>query len=145
MGRLRLWTAMGLCAIAAVALIGPGSSAVGFVSGGLTLEVQVLSPATMHAKGAAIDVPVKVVCTGRSAWLYVEVTQRVGRGLAKGQAAKNIVCTGQVQGISVTMAATGTAFKKGTAFAHAEIFGCRSRVCGVEVHDTEFQIGKTGR
>ena len=95
----------------------------------------------MHAKGAAIDVPLKVVCTGRTATVFVEVTQRVGRRIAQGFASKDITCTGQVQGIPVTMAATGTAFKKGPAFAHAEIFGCAPRICGNETADADIAIG----
>jgi hypothetical protein len=143
--RVRLWLALGLVAVAAVAVLGPASSAVGFFSRGLTLTIQVKSPATLHAKGAAIDVPIDVVCTSPTAFVDVQVTQRVGGGsLAQGFGGQRITCTGQVQGITVTMAANGSAFKNGTAFAQATISGCqaRPRVCGTETSNVDIAIGK---
>src|SRR6478735_4337474 len=133
MKRVRLWVALALTGVAAVAVLGPASSAVGFFSRGLTLTIQVKSPATLHAKGAAIDVPLDIVCTGRTAFVDVQVTQRVGGGsLAQGFGEQQVTCTGQVQGLTVTMAANGNAFKNGPAFVQATISGCQAspRVCG---------------
>src|SRR3954447_255259 len=148
MKRVRLWVALALVGVAAVAVLGPASSAVGFFSRGLTLTIQVKSPATLHAKGAAIDLQIDIVCTGRTADVFVQVTQRVGGGsLAQGFAEQVVTCTGQVQGVTVTMAANGNAFKKGVAFAHADIFGCqlRPRVCGSESADTDIDIGNAAK
>jgi hypothetical protein len=75
----------------------------------------------------------------------VQVTQRVGGGsLAQGFAGQSINCTGQVQGITVTMAANGSAFKNGPAFVQATISGCqaRPRVCGSETANVDIAIGK---
>jgi hypothetical protein len=51
--------------------------AVGFFSAGLFLDVQVESPARLLARGAAIEVPLEVTCSGiGSVDLFVSVSQR---------------------------------------------------------------------
>src|SRR5262249_22761969 len=135
MKRVRLWLAVGLVAVAAVAVLGPASSAVGFFSRRLTLIIQVKSPATPHANGVAVDVPLDVVCTGSTAFVDVQVTQRNGKAIAQGFAEKQVACTHDLQGLIMTMAANGAPFKKGPAFVHADIFGCLGRVCGTETAD----------
>jgi hypothetical protein len=139
--RLGAILALSGLAIAAVAL-GPVSSAVGFFSGGLALDVQIQSPALLVARGAAIDVPLEIVCTSETAELHVQVTQRVGSGkIAQGETFQQITCEGDLQQVTVRVFATGAAFKKGTAVVQAEIFGCLDG-CGSESDTAEIAIGK---
>ncbi len=55
--------------------------AVAFFSGGLFLDVQVESPATLLAKGAAVQVPVEVTCnaTGNGSQALQEGRRRRNR------------------------------------------------------------------
>jgi len=78
---VRLGAILALTSVAVIALlIGPISSAVGFFSGGLSLDVQVQSPATLVSRGAAISVPLEIVCTSRQAEVDIQVSQRAGSG-----------------------------------------------------------------
>jgi hypothetical protein len=128
------------CAIAAL-IAGPVTSAVGFFSSPLTLDVQINSPATLVARGAAINVPVEVVCTSQQAELFVQVTQRVGSAIAQGSAFKEVPCEGDLQDVTVTVFANNRAFRKGTGVAEAEIFGC-IRFCGSERDTAEITIAR---
>lgn len=121
----------------AVAALSPASPAVAFFSPPLFLDVQVESPGTLIARGAAVDVPVEVTCTSPEAFVDVTLTQRVGNGLARGSGFATVGCTGARQRILVTVTAfEGKAFRKQAAFADATIFGCAESVCGSE-RDTE--------
>jgi hypothetical protein len=142
--RWRLGAILALTSVAVVAvLIGPVGSAVGFFSGGLSLDVQVQSPAILLSRGAALDVPVQVVCTSRQADLYVQVTQRAGSEIAQGFGYKLVTCEGDLQQVHVTVAAdAGKAFKKGSAVAQAEIFGCL-RFCGDETNTATIDLVKS--
>lgn len=114
-------------------------SAVAFFSGGLFLDVQVESPATLVARGAAVDVPLEITCNATgSATVYVQVTQRSGSGIAEGFGYTSVGCTGSGQRVVVRVSAFsgGKSFKQGTAVADAEVFGCRPNICGSET-DTE--------
>jgi hypothetical protein len=130
MRRRRLVVIAGLVGIAVVALIGPASSALGFFSHGLTLDLQPGSPSTLVSRGAAVDVPVAVVCTSHSAFVSVEITERVGSGIAGGQGAQQVTCTGGIQAITVRVLAEGKAFKKGSGAVSADISGCGFGTCG---------------
>jgi hypothetical protein len=112
--------------------------AVGFFSAGLFLDVQVESPARLLARGAAIEVPLEVTCSGTgSVDLFVSVSQRSGSGVAEGFAFEQVPCSGSGEQVTVTVQATGgKVFKKGTAVVTAEVFGCNEAVCGSET-DTE--------
>ena len=112
--------------------------AVGFFSAGLFLDVQVESPARLLARGAAIEVPLEVTCSGTGTVdLYVSVSQRSGSGVAQGFAYEQVSCSGSGEQITVTVQATGgKTFRKGTAVVTAEVFGCNQAVCGSET-DTE--------
>lgn len=125
---------LALASVAVIAvLIGPVSSAVGFFSGGLSLDVQVQSPATVVSRGAAVDVPLQIVCTSHQADLFVQVTQRVGSEIAQGSAFTQVTCEGDLQQVDLVVPASGgKAFKKGSAVVQAEIFGCLGRTCGSE-------------
>ena len=135
---------LALASVAVVAvLIGPVSSAVGFFSGGLSLDVQVQSPATLVSRGAAVDVPLQIVCTSHQADLSVQVTQRAGSEIAQGSAYTQVSCEGDLQQVDVIVPAFGgKAFKKGTAVAQAEIFGCLSRTCGSETDTATISLAR---
>src|SRR6266516_2029786 len=73
--RLRTKVAAGV-----LAMFATGGPAVAFFSGGLFLDVQVESPATLVARGAAVDVPLEVTCNASFADVFVTVTQKAGSG-----------------------------------------------------------------
>lgn len=143
---VRRWSRLGvmlaLATVAVAALLGPIGSAVGFLSGGLFLDVRVQSPGKLVARGAAIEVPLEVTCTSPEAELFVQVRQRVGGGaIAQGEAFEQIACTRSRQEVTVTVFASGAAFKKGTALAEAQIFGClQGSGCGSESDTAEIAI-----
>jgi hypothetical protein len=121
----------------AVAALSPSSPAVAFFSPPLFLDVQVESPGTLIARGAAVDVSVEVTCTSPQAFVDVALTQRAGSGVARGFGSATVGCTGARQRIVVTVTAVDDkAFRKQAAFADATIFGCAESVCGSE-RDTE--------
>jgi hypothetical protein len=125
-----------------LALFATSGPAVAFFSGGLFLDVQVGSPATLVARGAAVDVPLEVTCNASSdAFVQVTVTQRSGSGIAQGFAFESVGCTGSGEQLRVRVQATsGRAFKQGTAVASAEIFGCRPNICGNETDSETIDI-----
>jgi hypothetical protein len=115
------------------AMLSPASPAVAFFSPPLFLDVQVESPARLLARGAAVEVPLEVTCTSEQpAWVDVFVTQRVGGKIAQGYGNAQVGCTRQGQDIRITVTAYGNAFRAGTAFAEATIFGCAPTFCGSE-------------
>jgi len=132
--RMQLGVILALASVAVVAvLIGPVGSAVGFFSGGLSLDVQVQSPATLVSRGAAVDLPLQIVCTSNRAEVDVQVTQRAGSEIAQGFAFTDVTCEGDLQQVHIIVpAGGGKAFKKGTAVVQAQIFGCLGRTCGSE-------------
>jgi len=87
--------------------------------------VQVQSPGVLQARGAAVTVPVLVVCSpSHTGFLSLSLTQRVGSDIASGSGFTQVSCTGSLQTVDVTVTANGKAFRKGTASAHAELTVC---------------------
>jgi hypothetical protein len=129
---------------AALALFSPASPALGFLSGGLHLDVTAQSPATLVARGAAIDVPVDVDCNAsQNAFVSVGVTERVGSLTATGSGSVQVACNGGHQRFLIRVtASSGKAFAKGTAVANASIFGCNNTTCGNESSSATIQIQK---
>jgi hypothetical protein len=128
-----------------LALFVSGGPAVAFFSGGLFLDVHVESPASLVARGAAVDVPLEVTCNAsRETFVSVTVTQHAGSGVAQGSGSTSVGCTGSGQQIRVRVQATsgGKTFKQGSAVASAEIFGCTSNfsVCGDETDSQTIAI-----
>jgi hypothetical protein len=148
--RLRTKVAAGALAVVAggvLALFVSGGPAVAFFSGGLFLDVQVQSPATLVARGAAVDVPLEVTCNARpgTSSVFVTVTQKAGSGVAQGSGSTSVGCTGSGQQILVRVQASGAkTFKQGTAVATADIFGCTQNfsVCGDETDSEVITIQK---
>jgi hypothetical protein len=80
---------------------------VAFFSGGLFLDVQVESPARLVARGAAVDVPLEVTCSGTSsADVFVSVSQKAGSGVAQGSGFTSVGCTGSGQQVIVRVQAS---------------------------------------
>lgn len=129
---------------AALALFSPASTALGFLSGGLHLDVTAQSPATLVARGAAIDIPVDVDCNAtQNAFVSIGVTERVGSQTATGSGSAQVACNGGHQRFLIRVtAASGKAFAKGTAVANANIFGCNNTTCGSESSSATIQIQK---
>lgn len=118
------------------AMLIPASPAVAFYSGGLFLDTTVESPATLLAKGAAVDIQVEYTCNATQPNLFLSVSQRVGNGgLATGSSGVEVACTGAHQRTTISVPASGiNAFAKGNAFVTGTISGCLPdfTVCGTE-------------
>lgn len=106
---------------AAVAFALPAGADVSILSPPVA-AVQVGSPATLVARGAAVSVPVTTVCApGGSGFLFLDVVEAVGGNVARGSTFVDpISCTGTFQTINVVVTAQGERFRKGVAFASAE-------------------------
>ena len=132
-----------LAGAVAVALA-TASPALAFLSGGLHLEAAAQSPATLLARGAALDVPVSVDCNAtQNTFVNVGVTERVGSQTATGSGSVQAACNGGHQRLLIRVtAASGKAFAKGTAVANANIFGCNNTTCGSESSSATIQIQK---
>ena len=119
-----------LVSLAAAAVVGPLGGPVADASRGLVMDVQIGSPATLTARDAAVKVPVDMLCIGtRSAFLQVQVSERVGRKIAQGTFGEQINCTGTIQPLTITVPANSNSFKKGTAVVNASMGFCSE--CGV--------------
>jgi hypothetical protein len=132
-----------LAGAVAVALA-TASPALAFLSGGLHLEAAAQSPATLLARGAALDVPVSVDCNAtQPVFVNVSVTQRVGSQIATGSGFAQVGCTGGQQDIIIHVTANaGKAFAKRDAVATADISGCNETTCGSESTTTTIQVNK---
>jgi hypothetical protein len=128
----------------ACAMLIPTSPAVAYFSGGLFLDITVLSPARLVAGGAALEVPVEYTCNAQTPFVAVNVTQRVnGKAIASGYGDLQVACTGAHQHTTVTVTATGNkAFAKGNAFATGRINGCLAGyvTCGTETHNATINL-----
>ena len=129
---------------AALAVLGSSAPAVAFDSGGLHLEVTPLSPATLVARGAAVDVPIDVDCNASFADMHVQVTERVGGHTATGQTDVAVACNGGHQRLLIRVpASSGKPFSKGQAVVTAQLFGCTSTgTCGQPQTSVSVQVTK---
>ncbi len=138
----RLGVLLALAGGGVAALVaGPAAPALGLASGGPVLKVAIGSPATLVARGAGITDPVKVVCTSRTAFLSLAVTERAGGSNVSGFGFTQVACTGSSQTVIVTVAdSSAKAFKKGSALAQADIFGCIGKTCAQQTASRVIQI-----
>ena len=125
-----------------LALFATSGPAVAFFSGGLFLDVQVDSPARLLARGAAVEVPLEVTCNAvGTVDVQVTVTQRSGSGATQGFGFDQVGCTGAGEHVTLVVQVFGAkAFKKGTAVATAEVFGCNNVTCGSETDSEVIDI-----
>lgn len=123
-------------AASAAAVLLPGSAAVALISPPLVLLAQPQSPATLVARGAAVDVPIEYTCTGTGMYINLTLTEKVGKKIASGYGGTNVPCDGATHRTLVRITATtsGTAFAAGSAAAQADVNGCYVRndrwICG---------------
>ena len=77
----------------------------------------------LEARGAAVSVPVRVMCEkGATGSLWVQVTQNVRGELAIGEKyTPSVPCTGQYQRIDLTVVSRTKAFRQGVAFTSASL------------------------
>jgi hypothetical protein len=108
---------------AALAVALPAGAAVSTQSPSVAV-VQIGSPGLLNARGVSVTVPVNLVCSpGASGSVYLQVTERVGSEIAQGSGWADLgACSGSLQTVSVTVTASGKAFRKGTAFASANFY-----------------------
>lgn len=134
-----------LAAGAALALLSPAAPALASDSG-LNLAVTVQSPATLVARGAAVDVALTVTCDVQDPSAYVKLNQRVGNWLATGEGWLQLpACTGSPQRVVVRVMAQGDRpFSIGTALAAASVGGCDETwsICGSENANETIKITK---
>jgi hypothetical protein len=87
--------------------------------------LRVQSPAVLVSRGAAVTVPVLVVCSpGSQGEVGLSLTQRVGSSIASGFGSTSVTCTGDVQILQVLVTANNNAFRKASAVAEASMFVC---------------------
>lgn len=145
--KLRSKVAAAVVAVTAglvVALFASSGPAVAFFSGGLFLDVQIETPASLVARGAAVDLPLEVTCNAiGTVFVDVTVTQKAGSGVAQGFGSAQIGCAGSGEQINVRVQASAAkTFKQGTAVASAEVFGCNRSTCGNETDSQTIDITK---
>ncbi len=123
----------------AVAFAVPALPAVGQLSPPAVVSVEVGDEATLVARGAAVSVPIEVLCpAGATGFLNVQVTQRAGSRIASGYGGtSDFVCTGATQTVDLQVPAQGQAFKKGGAVAEASLSVCPDFFSCVFVRDNE--------
>jgi hypothetical protein len=73
--------------------------------------------------------------------VQVSVTQRSGSGATQGFGFEQVGCTGAGEQVTVVVQVFGAkAFRKGTASAVAEVFGCNNVTCGSETDSEVIEI-----
>ena len=77
----------------------------------------------LEARGAAVTVPMRVMCqNGATASLWVQVTQNVRGELAIGDKyTSSVPCTGEFHKLDVTVVSRTKAFRQGVAFTSATL------------------------
>jgi hypothetical protein len=131
-----------LAAGAALALLSPAAPAWASDSG-LTLAITVQSPATLVARGVAVDVTVDITCEAQDPAVFVKVSERAGNWLVYGEGFFQPACTGTPQRVVVRVMAQGDRpFGVGTALATGTVTGCDETwsICGGESSDATIRI-----
>jgi hypothetical protein len=128
--------AVGALALPAGADVGAFSPPIG--------GVQIGSPAALGTRGAAVTVPVTVLCTsGSTGSVSLEVVENTGGKLARGFGGSDtIVCDGTFQSTSVNVVSITVPFKRGTAFATASLSVCDFNGCLNDTDQREIRIGR---
>lgn len=104
------------------------------------------SPATLVARGAAVNVPVSVTCFPETSnfGIDVSVTERVNGGrLAIGFGfLSSLPCDGFAHTVQVQVNAFENAFKNGVALVEANAFACTPLQCNSFSEQAEIRIRK---
>ncbi|SDG60484.1 hypothetical protein SAMN05216553_109299 [Lentzea fradiae] len=106
-----------MSAVATMAFAFPASAAA--IDASVALQPQ----ARLEARGAAVTVPMRVMCAnGASGSLWVQVTQNVRGELAVGDRyAPSVPCSGRFHKVDVTVVSRTKAFRPGVAFTSATL------------------------
>jgi hypothetical protein len=89
------------------------------------------STAQIVARGAGANPFAYVACTpGFIASLTISLSEKSGKGIASGSGSTDVNCNGEIQTITIPVAATGKPFVKGSAFGEASLFSCTPSSCG---------------
>lgn len=127
----------------ALALLSPAAPASAYDSDGVYLSIAVRSPATLVARGAAVDVTVDITCNVQNPWVFVKLTERVGNRLVDGDGELQVACTGSPQQLTIRVMDRGDRpLALGTALADASIGGCNDVSCGSESASETIRIIK---
>ena len=129
----------------ALAAFGPAGPAVAYFSPPLYLDLRVDTPAYLVAGGAAVNVPVEVICTSSTAYVTVTITQSVNGTVAQGSTWADVGCTHAWQTFLLTVPATvsGAAFVRGSALAQASTSACTGPpdyTCGAERYTATIRL-----
>ena len=143
--RTRHPAALALLVGAALAALVPVGSAVALDSPPSDMPfVQVQSPASLLARGAAVSVPVTYRCAAgeQRIEISVRVVQRSGSETTSGEGSANLPCgsPGSVQEATVTVVADGRVFKKGAAVGSARAFTCGFGFCDTIADSREIMV-----
>ncbi|MFI6094655.1 hypothetical protein ACIA8G_03825 [Lentzea sp. NPDC051213] len=105
--------------LAAAAVVATAMPAAAQVEAAVALQPQ----ARLEARGAAVTVPLRVMCqNGASGSLWVQVTQNVRGELAIGDKyTASVPCTGSYHKIDITVVSRTKAFRQGVAFTSAAL------------------------
>ena len=133
-----------LAAGAALALLSPAAPALAYDSDGMYLHLAVQSPATLVARGVAIDLFIDVTCNSRyPAYLETVVNERVGSKIVSGNGYTRFECTGSLQRVAVrVVSSTSSPYARGIAIATSNLYGCMESTCGQETDDATIEITK---
>jgi hypothetical protein len=105
------------------------------------VNVEIADTGTVEARGAVATVTLHYTCPETpapfAAFVNVQLTQRSGNGIASGGAGEQAVCDGTQNELTVTIPASGKPFKRGVAFAIANLNVCNPFEPCVAVRDSE--------
>lgn len=115
---MRAFSTLVLTAAAIVATALPAVA-----QGQVEAAVTVAPQGRLEARGAAVTVPLRVMCqSGATGSLWVQVTQNVRGELAIGDKyTSSVRCTGQYHKVDVTVVSRTKAFRPGVAFTSATL------------------------
>lgn len=145
--RLRLAAAIAIGGGAALALMLPAGAAVSLASQSPPVQVLTLGDtASLDAKGAVLFASVTVVCPpGSQDFLNISITERIGNSIASGTTnvqGSAASCDGTPQQLTVAVVSTQQPFKKGVAFAQANLDVCGFNGCQEASDQKNIQIVK---
>ena len=87
--------------------------------------------ASIVARGVAARPFVYVACApGSYNELRLSLSERSGKGIARGNGRVEVPCSGQIQTITIPVTAHGKPFVKGTGFAKVSFYSCGRYSCG---------------
>jgi len=145
--RLRLAAAIAIGGGAALALMLPAGAAVSLASQSPPVQVLTLGDtASLDAKGAVVFASVTVVCPpGSQSFLNLSITEKIGNSIASGTTnlqGPAAACDGTPQQLTVAVIPTQQPFKKGVAFAQANLDVCGFSSCQEASVQKNIQIVK---